>query len=150
MAALAIRKDNAAQGIYKAFSAFKMAQSTVGCCPMLAVLFLGARMRALQLSQQKGSPQCWAQDAMYIASIAVLVQVVTVLLAGFLCQNISVDGQGVPVTSGITWIPGWIIIEAVKALSFIALYGSLIAVVASVLTIGPETAACEYRGFRLA
>merc|ERR1719253_1246914 len=100
---------------------------------MLGVLFLGARMRALQLSHQEGSPQCWSHEAMLIASAALLAQVVTVLLASFLCEKASVDGTGLPVFSGMTWGLAWNMVEAFKAVSFIAFCGSVLAVVGSVI-----------------
>ena len=47
------------------------------------VLFLGARMRAIQLSQGETKyyelPQPWAQRAMYWATYAVLAQVLLVI-----------------------------------------------------------------------
>ena len=50
---------------------------------MLSVLFLGARMRAIQLSQGETEnyelPQPWAQRAMYWATYAVLAQVLLVI-----------------------------------------------------------------------
>ncbi len=42
---------------------------------MLSVLFIGLRMRALQITNQKGAPQGWAQQGMFLATYAVLVQV---------------------------------------------------------------------------
>merc|ERR1719191_1765208 len=37
------------------------AKGSVMFCPMLAVLFIGLRLRALQITDQKGAPQGWAQ-----------------------------------------------------------------------------------------
>merc|ERR1719310_1677918 len=60
--------------------------STVTYAPMLCVLFLGARMRAIQLSQGETEkyqlPQPWVQSAMVISSTAVSIQVVLVVLVG--------------------------------------------------------------------
>ena len=39
-------------------------RSTVQFAPMLAVLFIATRMRALQMTDNKGSPQGWVQDGM--------------------------------------------------------------------------------------
>ena len=59
------------------------ATTTVTYAPMLCVLFLGARMRAIQLSQGETEkyelPQPWAQRAMYWATYAVLAQVLLVI-----------------------------------------------------------------------
>jgi len=46
------------------------AATTVEFAPMLAILFLAARMRALQ---HQGQPQEWAQSCMYIATVAMCV-----------------------------------------------------------------------------
>eukprot|EP00929_Paragymnodinium_shiwhaense_P067334 TRINITY_DN338_c0_g4_i2.p1 TRINITY_DN338_c0_g4~~TRINITY_DN338_c0_g4_i2.p1 ORF type:complete len:684 (-),score=133.15 TRINITY_DN338_c0_g4_i2:128-2179(-) len=51
------------------------AAETISSAPMLAIVFLAARMRALQHNSQ---PQSWAQDCMYSATFSL---VVTVILA---------------------------------------------------------------------
>merc|ERR1719261_1549438 len=56
------------------------AKGTIAFCPMLAILFVGTRMRALQLTNQKGAPQGWAQDGMYMATWSILIQFLMVLL----------------------------------------------------------------------
>jgi hypothetical protein len=60
------------------------AATTVTYAPMLSVLFLGVRMRAIQLSQGQTEkyqlPQPWVQQAMYTCTYAVLAQVILVLL----------------------------------------------------------------------
>merc|ERR1719262_646670 len=48
--------------------AVESAKSTVQFAPMLAVLFIATRMRALQMTDNKGSPQGWVQDGMYLAT----------------------------------------------------------------------------------
>merc|ERR1719454_638305 len=61
-------------------STFSAAQATVQFCPMLAILFVGMRMRALQITSQKGAPQGYAQQAMFLSTYAVMMQVLMVLL----------------------------------------------------------------------
>merc|ERR1719181_832475 len=60
------------------------ASNTVTYAPMLAVLFVGVRMQAIQLTQGETEkyklPQPWVQHAMYVATFAVLAQVVLVVL----------------------------------------------------------------------
>merc|ERR1719258_486831 len=41
---------------------------------MMAVLFIGARMRALQMDPINGAPQKWAQNCFYACTYAVMVQ----------------------------------------------------------------------------
>merc|ERR1719355_527560 len=55
------------------------AKGTLAFCPMLAILFVGTRMRALMLTNQRGAPQGWAQDGMYMATWSLLIQFTMVL-----------------------------------------------------------------------
>merc|ERR1719161_378474 len=50
------------------------AKGTINFCPMLAILFVGTRMRALMITNNKGAPQGLVQDGMYMATWAVLIQ----------------------------------------------------------------------------
>merc|ERR550514_70869 len=56
------------------------AKGTVAFCPMIAILFVGTRMRALRLTNNRGAPQGWVQDGMYCATWAILIQFMMVLL----------------------------------------------------------------------
>merc|ERR1719359_2487713 len=58
------------------------AKATINFCPMLAILFVGTRMRALWITNNRGAPQGWVQDGMYMATWAVLIQFLMVLLVG--------------------------------------------------------------------
>merc|ERR1719313_2857682 len=51
--------------------------------PMLCILFIGARLRALELDPVNGSPQKWAQMCMFICSYAILAQTLASLLLPF-------------------------------------------------------------------
>merc|ERR1740117_870579 len=74
--------------------------TTVTYAPMLSVLFLGARMRAIQLSQGETEkyklPQPWVQTAMYISCYAVLIQVILVLCMPIFTgeMNVTCDSEG--------------------------------------------------------
>merc|ERR1719160_1562954 len=76
-----------------------MAATTVTYAPMLSVLFLGVRMRAIQLSQGQTEkyqlPQPWVQTSMFVCTYAVLAQVLLVLMIGiFSGQEVPVDDEG--------------------------------------------------------
>jgi hypothetical protein len=62
-----------------AIPTMEAAKGSVMFCPMLAVLFIGLRMRALQITDNRGSPQKWAQQAMFLCTYAVLLQVLLVM-----------------------------------------------------------------------
>jgi len=50
--------------------------TTVDICPMLCILFLTARLRALQLDPKDGNPQSWTQTFFYLTSFSVFGLVV--------------------------------------------------------------------------
>jgi hypothetical protein len=127
---------------------FSLAECTAKLCPMLAVLFIGTRLRAVQMNIQGGSPQCWAQDAMYSASWALLIQLLVVLAVGQLATTVTMDtALGTPKSKGLRYVPGKIALEILKILTCVALYGSIVVVGFSILVIRPETAGCPKRGY---
>jgi hypothetical protein len=115
-------------------------KGVVMLCPMLAILFVGTRMRALLLTSNRGSPQGWAQDGMYMATWSLLIQFIMVLVtpcATGVPAKIDEDGN-------IKWEPEnkilFYAIVVIRALGFILLYGGIITVVVGVYTMTPETA----------
>jgi len=121
------------------------ALGSVMFCPMLAILFIGTRMRALQLSKQKGSPQCYAQDGMFLATYAVLAQLIMTLVLGAIRGAPEIDADGNPVMPKVEGSNKWLglTVEFVKWFSLVGIYGGASAVVMSVLTITPQTAFCD-------
>jgi hypothetical protein len=116
------------------------AKATVQFCPMLAILFVGTRMRALQITDNRGAPQGWVQDGMYMATWSILLQflmcMIVPICTGSPCQC---DDDG-----HITWRPahpiGFYIVETIRWLSFFLMYGGTITVIIGVYTMTPETA----------
>merc|ERR1719321_2189868 len=51
-----------------------MAANSMVMAPMLCVLFLACRMRALQMDPMHGNPQRWAQNCFYACTYAIIVQ----------------------------------------------------------------------------
>jgi len=115
------------------------ARGTVQFCPMLSVLFVGLRMRALQITDQKGAPQGWAQQGMFLCTYSLLVQVLMVLLLpAFTRGPPKIDADGNVVAEG-TGIMASVTV-AIRYLAFLALYGGVITVVTALFLITPETA----------
>jgi len=113
---------------------------TVAFCPMLAILFVGTRMRALQMTNNKGAPQGWAQDGMYLATWSIFVQFFMVVIAGVATgEKVKTDADG-----NATWHPTniylWYGVQVVRWFAVLALWGGAITVIVSVFTITPETA----------
>jgi len=133
----------------KEFTGFEwalMTQTMENCkgvvmfCPMLAILFVATRMLALQLTDNKGAPQGFAQDGMYMATWSLLIQFVMVLVTPCATgEPAHVDEDG-----NIKWEPDnkilFYIVVTIRALGFILLYGGIIAVITGLYTMTPETA----------
>merc|ERR1719386_169860 len=58
----------------KAETALMTATASMNFAPMLAILFIGARMRALQMDPVNGNPQKWAQNCFFMCTYALLAQ----------------------------------------------------------------------------
>jgi len=133
----------------KEFTGFEwalMTQTMENCkgvvmfCPMMAILFVGTRMRALLLTDNRGAPQGWCQDGMYMATWSLLIQFIMVLVTPCATgEPASVDEDG-----NIKWEPAHpimlYIVIGIRVLGFFLLYGGIITVIVGVYTMTPETA----------
>lgn len=59
------------------------AKTSLACVPMLCLLFIVARLRALQLDPVHGNPKTWVQGFFYVCTVCVIVQAVMFLLQSF-------------------------------------------------------------------
>jgi len=122
------------------------AKGTIAFCPMLSILFVGTRMLALQLTNQKGAPQGWAQDGMYMATWSILIQFLMVLLIP-LCTLV-MEGKATHVETdehgNVKFKPegkiALLCVEIIRWLAFILLYVGTICVMVGAYTMTPETA----------
>jgi len=116
-------------------------KATVQFCPMLAILFVGMRMRALQITNQQGAPQGYAQQAMFMSTYAVMIQVLMVLLmplfTGGAPTKVDEDGN-VMAPAGNSAL--MYVTTAIRYLGLIMLYGGAVTVVVALFKITPETA----------
>mmetsp|Transcript_64396 Transcript_64396/g.153592 ORF Transcript_64396/g.153592 Transcript_64396/m.153592 type:complete len:552 (-) Transcript_64396:47-1702(-) len=58
----------------------RLAVGSMFFAPMLCVLFIGTRLRALQVDPVNGMPQPWAQAFFYIATYSMLAQTILIIL----------------------------------------------------------------------
>merc|ERR1719160_543783 len=73
-----------ADSLTKLKSSCNQAKQTLNMAPMLCILFIGARMRALQMDPKNGNPQRWAQMCFYACAGSVALQFILVVLCPFL------------------------------------------------------------------
>merc|ERR1719379_3014812 len=122
------------------------AKGTIAFCPMLSILFVATRMRALQLTNQKGAPQGWAQDGMYMATWSVLIQFLMVLLIP-LCTFV-MEGKAthpeLDEDGNVKWNPSGkialVVVQIIRWVGFGLLYGGVITVMVGMWTMTKENA----------
>jgi len=126
-------------GMSNLMNAMEAARATVQYAPMLAILFVGTRMRALQITQNKGAPQGWAQDGMYCATWAVAIQFWMCLAMMFFSSKIETDEDGNVKNVFDNMIGVWTV-TIIKYLGLLLLYGGVITVITSIFLITKENA----------
>lgn len=116
------------------------AKATVQFCPMLAILFVGTRMRALQLTGNRGAPQAWVQDGMYMATWSIMIQFTMCLLNALATGSPAVTDED----GNIKWEPRnkilFYIVQTIRWLGFVFLYGGILTVIIGVYIMTPQTA----------
>jgi hypothetical protein len=116
------------------------AKNSVQFCPILAILFVSVRMRALQITQQKGDPQGWAQDAMDIILTATVIQIVCCLtLPIFTGIATKTDNEG-NAEYDLRPLVGAYVVTCLKYFALFLIFGGVAAVGISMFLITPETA----------
>merc|ERR1719261_1105467 len=117
-----------------------LAKFTVNFAPMLCILFIGARMRALQMDPKHGNPQKWAQNCFYMCTYSVMIQTILVIVMPFCveceCKQGSSEGDVEFVMENQTVM---MIVVAVRWICLLALYGGFVAVIYSVFVIEHPT-----------
>jgi len=125
--------------------AIESAKSTVQFAPMIAILFVATRMRALQMTSNKGAPQGWVQDGMYLATWSILIQFMMCLIMPiFTGQKFTPDTLEGPVEKGKeTNLTNPVAAGAVTFIRYsalLALIGGIATVITGVFLMTPETA----------
>merc|ERR1719331_3195858 len=105
-------------------SVMNAAATTVEFAPMLSILFLAARMRALQHDSQ---PQAWAQNCMYFSTFAMCL---TTLLAVAVPLVMGGSMKTNPVTNEVTFEApnpniGYVLV-AVRFICMLSFYGGAV------------------------
>merc|ERR1719313_748234 len=114
----------------------QLATNTVNFAPMLSILFIGARMRALQIDPVNGNPQKWAQMCFYLCAYSVLAQLVILMMIPLVLDGKLKPGstQG-DVTFELPNPTMMSILTAARYMVMLALYGGFTAVIVSVCVI---------------
>merc|ERR1719262_1494441 len=79
---------------YTFFSSLDAAKQSVALAPMLAILFVTTRAYALLITDNKGAPQAWVQDGMYMATWALFICFWSCVMTGFFVGSVETDEDG--------------------------------------------------------
>merc|ERR1719171_2872574 len=107
------------------------ARATVQFCPMLSILFIGVRMRALQIRP--------AQEGMFLCTYSLLIQVLMVMILPLFTRGapeMDEDGNPKVKSSGLAAY----LLVAIRYTCFLALYGGVVTLIYSLNTIEYATA----------
>merc|ERR1719482_1449264 len=117
-----------------------IARYTVNFAPMLSILFIGARMRALQIDPKHGNPQRWAQMCFFMCTGSVVLQTLMVIMMPFCveCECKKGDTEG-DVVFIMEHKGAAMCFTGIRYLCLIALYGGFTAVIVSVFLISHPT-----------
>merc|ERR1719359_84529 len=119
----------------------KTACHTVNFAPMLAVLFLGCRMRVTWLTQGKGSPPEYVQAAMYCATYSVLMMTLCAcVIPIFTGKVLKVDVKTGDIAADEKPFDNWImgaVFTALKFLIMLGLYVGALVVVYGIINFEP-------------
>merc|ERR1719326_1393761 len=97
----------------------KQATYSVNFCPMLAVLFLGCRMRVTWLTQGKGNPPEYVQAAMYCATYSVLATTLCVLvIPNFTGSKLDIDDKTGDIKPTAKPFSNWIVAGCFTVLKY--------------------------------
>jgi hypothetical protein len=135
-------RDISGGGFVNTLHVLAITKDVVAFCPMLAVLFLEAWARAQYATNartgQPWMPQSYAQDSMYLAALAFLVQVLVVVLSGVISRHpVSAlsHRQSAATLDSISFV-----LLVFFHLTTLVLCASIAVVIASLLVISPERA----------
>jgi hypothetical protein len=109
------------------------AATTVFMAPMLCILFISARMRALQIDPKTGAPQAWAQMCFHICTYCLLVCTILTLLPPLL-GNAERGATEEDVTYKMHGAVGGIV-TAVRFLALLGVYAGFTAIIYSMFEI---------------
>lgn len=132
--------DLRSTGIGVSLELMLAANESVRICPLVAVLFIACRMRALQITKSMGAPPTWAQQAMFLSVFAIFLHVVSCLSLPVLSgKNAQIDADGMALWDTKPLIAAYLA-SVMKYVALFCLHGGVIMVCTAIFTMTPETA----------
>jgi len=124
---------------YGIYAGLEAAKATVAFAPMLSILFVTTRMYALLITDNRGAPQAWAQDGMFMATSAIFVSCMACLCTSLVMDKVETDDDGNIVNKFSNKYVA-IVMTSLRYLTMILLYGGILTVIVGIFVMTPETA----------
>eukprot|EP00397_Hematodinium_sp_SG-2012_P027888 GEMP01029334.1.p1 GENE.GEMP01029334.1~~GEMP01029334.1.p1 ORF type:complete len:471 (+),score=103.81 GEMP01029334.1:135-1547(+) len=136
-----IQYAGSSASLSKLESSLSLSGTTVNMAPMLCILFIGARMRALQLDAKFGSPQPWAQNAFFVCVYSVMIQAILCVAMPLLSPSCTVERGATEGDIKFRGLEGPMapILTLVRYGAILGLYGGFTVVMCSVFLIKAKT-----------
>jgi len=117
---------------------FNTGKTDVNLAPMLCTLFMACRLHAEQVNRETGTPQPWAQNCFFIASYAMIVQVLCTIFMPSLDSDVRAkeDAAG-EVKFEFRTMSIKIAGAILKYGALLCVYGASFAVIVSMFSVGP-------------
>lgn len=113
---------------------------SVQMCPQLCVLFMAARLRALQITASSGAPQWWEQDCVYLCISAIIVQVFCCLALPIFSGEAASIGPDGTVLYDLRPMLGAYAVTVMKYVALIGIFIGFCGVALAIFMMTPETA----------
>merc|ERR1719174_956873 len=121
------------------FAAIEATKATLGFAPMLSILFVTTRMYALLITDNKGAPQAWVQDGIFMATWSLLISLSSCVATGFILDEVHTDEDGNVVnkfsSKGVA-----LAMAVLRYSTMLLLYGGIVSVIIGLLSMTPEMA----------
>jgi len=124
---------------WKLYAAVDSTKATLAFAPMLSILFVTTRMYALLLTDNKGAPQAWVQDGMFMSTWALMMSSLMCLCTGLVMDKVETDEDGNVVNKFSNYWVG-VLITFIRYSTLVLLYGGMLSVIVGLFVMTPETA----------
>jgi len=115
------------------------ADVSVRLCPLISILCVACRLRALQITHQRGEPQPWAQQAMFMSVFAMLVQTLSCLVLPIAMGSAAaVDGDGCAEWDMKPLLVAYVV-TVMKYIALFCLHGGALMITLAIFTMTPQS-----------
>jgi hypothetical protein len=124
----------------RAHATLVAAETSVAMCPLVSVLFICCRMRALQITNYLGAPPHWAQNCMYMCTFAIFMQSLCCICLPFFTGRATLMDEDGNATYDFRPMLGAYMVAVVKYVALFCLHGGVLTICAAIYSMTPTSA----------